>query len=299
MKIGGFQISKKMLIIIIGIIAVIIISSKVSDYKKQKELEERNAAMLAQIPSTTTPQETQKPLSVDEQIQAQLVEKYGVAPDGFKWNYDGTLIPLSDETSTAEDVIYTFTRALSMLDFSTAERYSLDSSIVEAYQDYYGVTSQAINNDYANFLRKQFKCSLTSLETLGISDTAVFADGTMYCTLTVNVLNLTDKDFWLTDKDELFETMYIYRDTETDDAKLEQYLYDYLFGKYSDKEFPKKEYTVEVVVTKEGNGGWLVTNDKELLAKLMYENGVDVASYILSEFESWYIKESVERDNVR
>ena len=109
------------------------------------------------------------------------------------------------------------------------------------------------------------------------------------CTLTVSVLDLSDKDFWTADKDKIFEQLRVYRETEEDSVKLNQYVYDYILDAYTQGKIAKKSYTVDLVVSKENGGGWLVTGDKELCAILEYENGVDVAEYILDGFEDWYM----------
>ena len=105
----------------------------------------------------------------------------------------GHLIALSDESSTPEDVMYYFIRSLSILDFSTAQRYSKESSVVSSYIDYYSEISDSITDYYANFLRKQYKTSITSLEVISVADTADFEDGEMLITVNVRVLDLTDK----------------------------------------------------------------------------------------------------------
>jgi hypothetical protein len=182
-----------------------------------------------------------------------------------------------------------YVRALSILDFATAEKYASNSTVKSTYQSYYSDTSNIITNYYANFLRKQYKQSLTTLEVEDIGDVAVFGDGTYYVTLNIACLDLTDKDFWLDDKDSLFQTLRVYKETESDSTKVNQYVYDYIYDRYLDGTIGKRDVTVELVVSKLNGGGWLISGDGELNAALEYENGVDVANYILDEFSTWYM----------
>lgn len=292
MKIAGFTLGKKHFIIlgiIVGIIAIAMLSNHVKNKKEQErvqaEIAERDKALEDANKQQAT---TEYEFDYDAEIQKSLVKTFGEPPEGFEWDMTGNLIALSDDNSTPEDVMYYYVRSLSVLDFSTAQRYSEDSKVIESYSGYYSVVANALTDYYDSFLRKQFKLSLTSLEVLSVEDTAVFADGTEYITIKVACLDLTDKDFWLDDKDEIYQTMRLYDETETDSTKANQYLYDYIYSKYEDGTIGKKEHTIELVVSKRENGsGWLVTGDGELDALLQYKNGVDTAAYILNSYATW------------
>ena len=298
MEIGGKKIGKKA-IFVIAIVVVIIIISFISSKIKQKKADEE-AERLAQeaqeeidrINQQGTETGVQEEYNFAKELQKDLVSEYGQPPEGFEWDMQGHLIALSDESSTPEDVMYYFVRSLSILDFSTAQRYSRDSDVVNSYIDYYSEISDSITDYYSNFLRKQYKTSLTSLEVISVADTAVFADGEMLITVNVRVLDLTDKDFWINDRNDLFDKMRVYTETETDDVKAQQYLYNYILSKYQDGTIGKKDYTIELKLEKNsdvstGSNGWLVTGDAELSAILQYENGVDTAEYIYKQFEEW------------
>ena len=255
-KIAGFTFGKTQIIIFLAIIGIIVISSLVSKHNADKEAakraEEAQAKVEAALAQSSTGDNTN--LSIHDQIQQQLAQQFGDAPEGFEWGYTGELVPLgNDDEATCEDVVYMYIRALSILDFSTAERYSIDSAVIKDYQNYYGIVSNSITNYYDNFLRKQFKASLTSLEVESIKDTAVFSDGTEYVTLVVNALDLQDKDFWRGIEKDLWEQLRVYKETEEDDTKMEQYVYNYILDCYEDGSIGKREYTVELVVSK-GNG---------------------------------------------
>lgn len=297
LKIAGFEFGKKQIIIFCIIVTVIFAITTINKKKKQNEIDKRyNELMQGTNESDYSNNDNNNSSSSDDfdfhyQIQQSLSEEFGSAPDGFEWDYDGSLIPLGDE-SEAEDVLYMFLRALSILDFSTAERYSKNSSIIASYQDYYN--NYGIIDYYDNFLRKKFKLTLTTLEVNSIKDTSVFADGTEYVTLVVSILNLQDKDFWRDDSEELFNTMRVYKETEEDDTKVESYLYEYIYDKYESGDVGKKTYTLEVVLSKDNGGGWLVENDSELDALLEYSWGIDIAKYIKDEFNNWLLDKNME-----
>ena len=293
MNIGGFEINKTVFITIcvaLGAIAVFSISSYSSD-KARKDAAREQAQRDAEEAERLAAMQTEE-IDYDAQLQQQLVEQYGPAPEGFKWDVLGNLVAIGTDAMTAEDIVYTFTRALSVLDFSTAQRYSIDSSVVSTYQNYYSEITKDITDYYEDFLRKQYKTALTSLEINDVKDTAVFADGTENVTLNIKVLDLTDKDFWRKDKKELFKNMRTYDRTEDDDTKKDQYVYNYLLKAYENGKVPKRSIDIELVVSKDNGGGWLVTNDGELNSTLSYEWGLDIAEYIKKEYDKW----SLEKD---
>lgn len=288
-KIAGFTFGVVHFAIVGVLILVIIISSAVKSEKEKKEAEAEIARVQQELDSHKTTDTAV--VDIHTQIQQQLSEQYGQAPEGFEWDYTGNLVALgNDDDSSCEDVVYMFMRALSILDFSTAEKYSSGSKIVSEYKHYYSDVANSITDYYSSFLRKQFKKSITSIEVVSISDKAVFSDGSEYVTLNLNVLDLTDKDFWLSDKDTLYSTMRTYKETESDDTKMKQYVYDYIYSKYEDGTIGKHPITVELVVKKQNGGGWLVSGDGELNSNLEYENGVNTADYIINSFEDWYQK---------
>ena len=294
MKIAGFEVSKKFIAIVVLILIVTGAFALSSSFRAKKEY---NARMEEQEKKKQEAQEAAaraKNFDYEEALQATLVEKFGPAPEGFKWSITGDLVALGTDALTAEDVVYTFVRALSILDFSTAQKYSDESSVVAAYQKYYGVVTKKLTDYYDNFLRKQYKTALTSIEVKEIKDTAVFADGAETVTLNINVLDLTDKNFWQDDKEEIFDTLRVYDETEDDSAKKDQYIYNYILDAYESGKIDKRNIDIEIVLGKDNGGGWLVTNDNELNAVLGYEWGVDVAQYINSEYQDWVLHEHID-----
>lgn len=298
-RIAGFEVGIKFFVLIGVLALVLLIVTIVNDRKKAKELEEAKARAEEARKNRPVINTERKEIDVQEEIQKSLVKKYGQAPEGFKWSVTGELVSTggSDELN-AEDIVYTYVRALSVLDFSTAGRYSSNSTVIDNYKAYYNSASNMINNYYNNFLRKQFKKSLTSLEITGVSDIAVFADGTKYVTLELNVLDLTNKAFWKKDKNNIFKELRYLKKKEEDKVKLEEYVYDYIYSKYEDESIGKRKVTAELVVSKDNGQGWLIEGDGELDAYLEYENGVDVAKYILDEFDTWNLQEDIKEQRV-
>lgn len=287
-KIGTFNFKKKTTYIVGGIIIVILIYSRISAMLEADAVERREAAARAAL--LAGQKDEQDPYVMpdyDELIRQQLHEQYGEPPEGFEWDYSGGLIALSSGDMTAEDVLYTYVRAVSILDFATAQRYSSGSSIARTYQNYFADYSANLADYYSSFLRKQFRFSLTQLEMLGTTDTAVFANGQTVATIKIRCLDLANKDFWLEDRDELFEMMRVYDETESDSLKKEQYIYEYIYSAYEAGKVDKVEKTVEIVMSKDNASGWLVSNDGELENILKYETGVDIANYIFKTYDNW------------
>lgn len=294
-KIAGWEFTSKQIFVFVVIVGLVFLFSWYSDYKQKKADAEKVAQeqealekALNDLSNVKNPYDSNR-----DYLQEALVEQYGVPPEGFKWSATGDLVAVGDELPI-EDVIYAFLRSLSMGDFSIAEKYSSSSAVIDDYKNYYSVVTQSITSYYDNFLRKQFSESIKSLAIDGVDVGIVLADGTCFATVKVSCLDLTNKDFWEKDRDELFSQMRIYRDTETDNTKLKQYVFDYIYDAYINNVVGKKQYTIQLVCDKNYGGGWLVSNDKELAAVLKYENGVDVAQFIFDEFEDWYLEVTLE-----
>ena len=293
MTIAGFKITKNHIItlaIVAGVIGLIGFKSSL-EKKASEEDAKQKAKESAEEYQRTHQQGTEFSYDYDAVLQKNLVKKYGDPPEGFKWSVTGDLVAVGSDTMNAEDVLYTYLRSLSMLDFYTAQEYSEDSNVVSTYQDYYA--NYGIEDYYDDFLRKQYKYALTTLEILQIGDTAVFADGTENVTVKLNMIDLTDKDFWLKDKDTLFDTLFNYKVYQDDDTKADQYLYDYIYNLYEQGSLPKKEVDVEIVLGKSSGGGWLVTNDKELDAAVGYDWGTDIAKFIQDEYQQYELKRTL------
>lgn len=301
MNILGFKLGKKHIIILVVIIAILIIFSMVSKQRKLAEIEERNRLAQEemerqeQLNTDTTGTET---LSMAELQQQSFIEEWGIPPEGFRWNNRGELVAVSSESMTSEEVLWAYLRALSILDFSTVEKYSYESVVADTYSSYFSESSIGNASYYKQFIRKAYKFALTSIEIDDVGNMAIFADGTSVATVKLKVLDLTDKEFWIKDKGVLFNKLRSYYETEGDSAKAEQYVYDYIYDAYEKGVIGKRDITVEIKLDKVNLGGWLVSDDTDLDMALRYDKGVNVADYIISCYDEWYrdivIKESRE-----
>ena len=288
MNIMGFKIGKKHLIIIGAIVLVFIIISTISSNSNKKEIAERQAAADAANQNIQQTADANAGLSNAEVEQNAFIKVWGNPPDGFRWKDDGTLTAVSSDNLTNEDVIWNYLRGLSILDFSTVQKYSSHSLVESTYSGYFSDSNLGSSSYYAQFLRKEYKYALTSIEVDSVGNTAVFADGTSIVTVKLKMLDLTDKDFWQADKDTIFNKLKSVYTSEKDTAKAQQYVYDYIYSAYEDGKVGKRDITIELKLDKVSLGGWLVSDDTDLNSALKYEEGVNVASYILEQYSDWY-----------
>ena len=308
MTIFGFKIGKKHIIIAGVVILLVIVVNTYSNNKKQKELEERRAEIQRQ--KELEKQQNQQnnantqALSKAEIQQQEFVKEWGTPPEGFRWDKRGNLVATSSEDLTSEEVLYSYLKALAILDFSTVEKYSYTSMIDSTYLSYFKESGLGRTSYYNQFLRKEYKYALTTLEIDSVGDTAVFSNGTSIATVNLKVLDLTDKDFWQKDKEDIFTTLRSFYETEDDSAKAEQYIYDYIYQAYQDGTVGKRDVSVELKLDKVNLGGWLISDDTDLDMILRYDKGVNVADYIIECYNEWYkvkVKEEVkeEREKIR
>lgn len=221
-------------------------------------------------------------LTDEEKEIKQREDRFGNSDEGFTWNDEGELVAVGDENKTMEDVIYAYLRGASMLDLETVSKNSLNSKVVSTYKGYYD------DADYATmFKRKIYKEVLKSMVVDGVEDSSILADGTAVITMKIEVLDLTDKDFWKPDTEEIYKNLKAYYRTESDQTKAKQYVYDYIINWYSSDKAPKKNVLLEFVLTKQSNGAWLVTNDDDLNILCKYEDGELVSNFILSSYSDW------------
>lgn len=230
---------------------------------------------------TTLPEVTSITLSEHDADQAEYQAEYGIAPEGFEWASDGTLVALSDDTLSAEDVAFTFMQGISSLDFSTAQRYSEYSSVVSTYEGFFSTADGSVDY-YQKFIQGVYKSVLQSMQVVGTKDSSVFADGTTVLTLTVSCLDLSDKTFWQADRDKLFADLYNYTVTEKDTVASDIYLYNYIIDYYAGKyaEPKRSNFDVTLTLTKGDDGGWLVADDSTVNALCSYTMGTSVVEYI-------------------
>lgn len=222
------------------------------------------------------------------QIQDRLKARFGEAPEGYIRNQDGTLQSLGDKDKSSEDVLYAYLRSLSILDFSTVQKYTRKSSVVKTYNEFFD--SKNSSNDYKDaFIRKMYKETLLSIEVKGVEDQAIFASNKIVYTVKLKILDLTNKDFWLEDREEIFKNLMAI-DEEGDTTKSEQYIYDYVINKYSkNKDKLTREVRLDLTLEKFADlgSGWLVSIDKELDDNFKYKDGKLFTTYVLEQFRNY------------
>lgn len=219
------------------------------------------------------------------QMQPELIETYGKVPEGFIWDSDGSVLSLGDKSMSSEDVVYSYFRGLSFLDMSTVERYSRNSMVVDTYSGYFDESDK--NTDYLDqFLRNMYKQCLLSIQVEGIEDQTVFAENKQVFTIKAKMLDLTGKDFWVKDKKKIFEKLYLYDAEESDSAKSDIYLYDYILDYYKSEDANLRDVTFNVTVQKypDLDSGWLVSIDTDVDDACQYKDGKLVVSYIKEEY---------------
>lgn len=219
--------------------------------------------------------------------QDSLNEKYGSAGEGFVWDYDGTLLPLGDPKMPADEVVFTFLRGVATLDFNTASRFSRKSYVVKQYQKYFDADAPATGYK-DQFLRDAYREALMSLQVNRVDATSTFAGDQRTFTVSAKILDLTDKDFWRADEAKIMDNLYTYRQSETDSAKADIYLYDYVLNHYRNNA-KLRDITFDITLRRypEIQSGWLVSIDNDLNDTLKYNEGTLVVNFIKEQFTEY------------
>lgn len=279
-------LSKKIWLAVIGVgilVIVFIIVGSVDNYNKQKEKEEIDRYTQEQLKIAGANQNSDDSLLM--QMQPDLIKSYGKLPDGYIWNLDGTLLSLGDKSMSAEEVVYAYLNGLKSLDFSSVQKFSRDSVVVNTYENYF--TELNKSTDYNDsFIRNIYRESLLSMQIDGIVNTSVFAENKQVFTVKVNMLDLTKKDFWLNDKEEIYKNLKIYSSDQSDSTKAEIYLYDYISRFYASGEADRRDVTFDITLQKypDLDTGWLVSIDTDIDSACRYADGKLVVSYINEQF---------------
>lgn len=279
-------LSKKIWLAVIGVgilVIVLIIVGSVDNYNKQKEKEEIDRYTQEQLEIAGANQNSDDSLLM--QMQPDLIKSYGELPDGYIWNLDGTLLSLGDKSMSAEEVVYAYLNGLKSLDFSSVQKFSRDSVVVNTYENYF--TELNKSTDYNDsFIRNIYRESLLSMQIDGIVNTSVFAENKQVFTVKVNMLDLTKKDFWLNDKEEIYKNLKIYSSDQSDSTKAEIYLYDYISRFYASGEADRRDVTFDITLQKypDLDTGWLVSIDTDIDSACRYADGKLVVSYINEQF---------------
>lgn len=244
---------------------------------------QRNADKEAEVNASN--KQTVEAKSDFDRDQEKLVKKYGKPKKGFRWNDEGKLQAVGEKEMKSEDVIYAYVRGLSTLDFSNAQRYSYKTDVVKTYQGYFDAEQDFTYNK--TFQKGMYKQVLLSMKPNKIVDTALFAEYKTSITMNIELLDLSNKDFWFKDRDKIFNDLKKYKVTERDTTKMKDYLYNYVLSYYSSEQPKTRNVKVNFVLQQTVDGSWLVTNDAELDAIAKYQDGEIVVNQILDQFERW------------
>ena len=274
---------------VVGIVLLIFLMVQANKHAQQK-----NKVSVPETTVESSSEENQYLEGTDAYLmdmQPELRKSFGTPPKGFIWDLDGKTISLGNKSMSSEDVLYSYVRALSTLDFATAEKYSRGAKVVETYNDYFS-TETASQADYQEqFLRNMYKVALTSMEIKGIESSATFAKNKVVYTVQVSMLDLTSKDFWKKDKDNLFKNMSTYESQEDDSTKLDIFLYDYILNYYKSEDALKRDISFDITLERypDIDSGWLVSIDKDIDDAAKYTDGKLVTNYIVEQFRNYVI----------
>ena len=186
---------------------------------------------------------------------------------------------------SAEEVVYAYLNGLRALDMSMVQKYSRRSKVIDTYEGYFDEKKK--NTDYTDqFLRNMYREALLSIEVDGIVNSSVFAENKQVFTVRVKMLDLTSKDFWEDDKEEIYKNLKIYGSDESDSTKLDMYLYDYILDYYQSEDAVKRSVTFDLTVQRypDLDTGWLVSVDTDVDLACRYADGKLVVSYITERY---------------
>ena len=270
------------LIVIIAslLLIIMLIIGSVDSYnesKKQEEADRLTQEQLSEINDDVDETED----SLLKQMQPDLETSYGKCPKGYIWNLDGTLLSLGDSTLSAEEVVYSYFNGLKTLDFSAVQKFSRDSVVVTTYEGYFSDLEKDTDY-YDSFIRNMYRECLLSMKIKGIENTTIFAENKQVFTVKVNMLDLTQKDFWVKDKETIYKNLKVYSSDQSDGVKADMYLYDYINRYYSSGDALKRDVTFDITLQKypDLDTGWLVSIDTDIDSACRYADGKLVVNYI-------------------
>lgn len=272
------------------LVIFLIVFGSIENYNAQKKQEEVDKYTEEQLKAAGVGSEDSND-SLLMQMQKDLEISYGDAPDGYIWNMDGTLMSLGDKSMSAEEVVYAYINGLKSLDFSAVQKYSRDSVVVGTYSGYFSDVDKSTDyND--SFTRNIYRECLLSMQVKGIENTSIFAENKQVFTVKVNMLDLTQKDFWLKDKETIYKNLKVYSSDQSDSTKAEIYLYDYISNYYASEDADRRDVTFDITLQKypDLDTGWLVSVDTDVDSACRYADGKLVVNYINEEFSKEGIK---------
>lgn len=282
----GFFRNKRNLIII-GVV-VLAIAFFVNGFVRRRQEEEKQQK-IAELEQEYERQRQEEMGDVSDNMilnmQKDLIASYGNLPDGYLWDIDGSLLSKGDKSLSAEEVVYAYLNGIRTLDMSMVQKYSRGSVVIGTYEGYFDENDK--NIDYTDqFMRNMYKEAMLSMQIKGVDNVSVFAENKQVFTVSVSMLDLTNKDFWLDDKEEIYTTLGIYDSDEADSAKADIYLYDYISQYYKSGRAVKRTVQFDLTVQRypDLDTGWLVSIDTDIDNACRYADGKLVVSYIKEMF---------------
>lgn len=278
---GFFKVKRNIIILVVVILVLIVVIRGIAGMRAEDKQQEETDAYTEQLLEQAKEGDTEISDSLLIQMQDDLITTYGQVPDGYVWDIDGELLSLGDKEMTAEDVVYSYLNGLRTLDFSTVQKYSRSSMVVDSYEGYFSETDK--NTDYTDqFLRNMYREALLSMQLIGIENSSIFAENKQVFSVRVEMLDLTDKDFWYDDRVKIYENLQLYDSDQSDSTRAEMYLYDYIADYYASEDAAKREVTFDLTVQRypDLNTGWLVSVDTDIDNACRYADGKLVVSYI-------------------
>ena len=265
----------------IGVLVVVFIGSGVRNSSKQKQEDAEKEALREQMQQEIDDAEGEVSDNMLINMQDDLIGSYGKLPEGYIWDIDGSLLSLGDKSMSAEEVVYAYLNGLRSLDMSIVQKYSRESTVIKTYEGYFD--EQDKNTDYTDqFLRTMYRQALLSIKINGIENSSVFAEDKQVFTVSVNMLDLTKKDFWEQDKEEIYRNLKVYQSDESDSTKADMYLYNYIADYYKSEGAATRDVQLDITVQKypDLDTGWLVSVDTDVDSACRYADGKIVVSYI-------------------
>lgn len=280
--------NKKLLLALIAgfLVLVLIISGSISSHNAQKEREEAEAEARARIDAEEENMSNNSDYLLLNK-QDDLRKQYGAVPEGYIWDFDGTLLSLGDKSMSAEEVLYAYINGIKTLDFSSVQKFSRNSIVVKTFSEYFN--EEAKYNDYKeSFMRNMYRECMLSIQTDKVISNTVFAENKQVFTIKVSMLDLTVKDFWQKDKDTIYKNLQLYKKDESDDTKGDIYLYDYISRYYASEDAARRDVTFDITLERYADldTGWLVSIDTDVDAACRYADGTLVVQYIKECFDS-------------
>lgn len=280
-----FGNKKAVIGVILVVVFIIFLISGFINTEKEKDKEKAKEELRQQMEEEISNAEGEVSDNILLNMQSDLIAAYGKLPEGYIWETDGSLLSLGDKSMSAEDVVYAYINGLRTLDLSMVQKYSRGSSVINTYEGYFN--DQDKNTDYTDhFIRNMYKQALLSIVVEKIEDVTTFAENKQVISVKVTMLDLTQKDFWLNDKETIYKNLKLYGSDESDSTKADMYLYEYILDYYSSEEAVTREVTFDLTLQKYSDldTGWLISVDTDVDSACRYLDGKLVVNYINEQY---------------